>query len=131
MPVTPQRLRMQKGGNHPSLVKKSSTGQWLEVMSHHAPDRAHTSSKCREKSRVFAFALGQMTMPIGHQDGPEDDNIHQDKHMDNSIEQTKVESLSGMGGLGRRGHGRKNDRLPAVIIFVDIGVVEVGKAPSL
>lgn len=72
-----------------------------------------------------------MTLLMRDQLRPEDGHVHDSKDGNKDVEHAEVESLARVDGLGRGRHAAQNDRLPAVVGFVDIGVVEVSKTPSL
>lgn len=72
-----------------------------------------------------------MAMLIGNQHRPEVEHAHDGKDGNDGIEDAEVKPLAGVGSLGRRRHEAENDGLPAVVNFVEIGVVEMSEAPSL
>jgi len=77
-----------------------------------------------------ARALGQVAVAVGHEDGPIDDDEHEAVHVHQSIEETEVETASGVArSLLRRLHQSQELGFPRLIVGVDVGPVEVRQGP--
>ncbi len=70
-------------------------------------------------------------MLLGDQDRPVNEGIHEREDVNCSVEQAEVEALSRMGRLCGRGHDTQDLRLPAVIILLDVRIVQMGEGPRL
>lgn len=134
--VTPQRLMMQNGSNHPcpnrsSAVKSVKYQQRGGFLTRRHPGLfviAITGSI----GVVIMVLAGPLPLSFRHQDDPVNERVHQDKHVGDCVEEAKVETLAGVnrGGGGR--HFAQQNRLPRVgVLLVEVGVVEMGEAPAL
>lgn len=72
-----------------------------------------------------------MTVSLRHQDAPVNERVHKDKHMGDGVEDAEVQALAGLWCLKRWRHLAQKHRFPAVVILVDVGEKEMGKAPAL
>lgn len=70
-------------------------------------------------------------MPMRHENGPVDDDVHEDEDVNHSVEQAEVEALSRVSRLLRRRHESENDGFHAAIVLINVGVVKVGESPRL
>lgn len=134
--VTPQRLMMQNGSNHPcpnrsSAVKSVKYQQWGGFLTRRHP-RLFVIAIMFSIVVVIMVLAGPLPLSFRHQDNPVNERVHQDKNVGYCVEEAKVETLA---GVNRRGGGRhfvEKNRLPRVVVpLVEVGVVEMGEAPAL